>query len=139
MLLPAFCAALGTSLDAASCEQESFGQASSYRRACCQAWRLLTASPRRGSDRRFMVERAAAGRGSNDKGHVLVEPYFYDLHTVGRFDEKGRRRSAAHDDSFGSLSYLLLRRIRHVHGGPNSPFRRTQLAGRIDKLELEGR
>jgi len=49
----------------------------------------------------------AAGATTLPKGRALIEPYFYDFHTVGRFDDRGKRRSAAHDDSFGSLSYLL--------------------------------
>lgn len=49
----------------------------------------------------------AAGANTLPKGHVLFEPYFFDVRAYGRFDRQGHRRKAANDDSFGSQSYLL--------------------------------
>ena len=40
-------------------------------------------------------------------GHMLVEPYLFDVMTDGRFDMHGTRRASAHEHDIGSLSYIL--------------------------------
>jgi hypothetical protein len=40
------------------------------------------------------------------KGHILVEPYFYDVTTQGFYDSTGTKRSAPHANSYGSLTYI---------------------------------
>lgn len=40
------------------------------------------------------------------KGHVLFEPYVYDVTADGRFDASGARRSAPRAQTLGSQSYL---------------------------------
>jgi hypothetical protein len=40
------------------------------------------------------------------RGHFLVEPYFYDVITQGRFDQNGAERNTTHENGFGSLSYV---------------------------------
>jgi hypothetical protein len=40
-------------------------------------------------------------------GHFLIEPYVYDVITQGFYDAKGRRVTAPHENSFGSLTYML--------------------------------
>jgi hypothetical protein len=40
-------------------------------------------------------------------GHVLIEPYLYDVTVQGRYDREGRRRSASHANGFRSLTYML--------------------------------
>ncbi len=39
------------------------------------------------------------------KGHVLIEPYLYDLITEGFFNSNGTRVSAPHSNGFGNLTY----------------------------------
>ena len=49
----------------------------------------------------------AAGAGTMPKGHVLIEPYVYDVIRTKRFDANGDRQSVPRSDSFGSLTYIL--------------------------------
>lgn len=49
----------------------------------------------------------ASGASTLPKGHVLVEPYLYDVKPFGRFDADGKRHSAPDGDTIGSSSYLL--------------------------------
>lgn len=39
-------------------------------------------------------------------GHILVEPYLYDITTQGSYDSNGVRQSAPHSNGFGSLTYV---------------------------------
>ncbi|MGE5206154.1 MAG: hypothetical protein ACM3PW_11090 [Chlamydiota bacterium] len=41
------------------------------------------------------------------RGHFLVEPYLYDVTVQGAYDHTGVRHSAAHENQFRSLTYLL--------------------------------
>ena len=40
------------------------------------------------------------------RGHILVEPYLYDVTTQGSYDVNGVRQSAPHSHGFGSLTYV---------------------------------
>lgn len=40
------------------------------------------------------------------RGHLLIEPYLYDVTVQGSFDRNGVRHSAPHLNGFGSLTYL---------------------------------
>jgi hypothetical protein len=40
-------------------------------------------------------------------GHMLIEPYLYDVTVQGRFDSDGVRRSASHLNGVRSLTYML--------------------------------
>jgi len=40
------------------------------------------------------------------QGHVLIEPYLYDMTTQGQYDSSGTRHSTAHASYFGSLTYM---------------------------------
>lgn len=40
------------------------------------------------------------------RGHVLVEPYLYDVTVQGSYDSHGVRKSAPHSNGFGSLTYI---------------------------------
>ena len=40
------------------------------------------------------------------KGHLLVEPYLYDVITDGFYNSAGTRVSAAHENGYGSLTYI---------------------------------
>jgi hypothetical protein len=49
----------------------------------------------------------AAGATPLPKGHVLVEPYVYDVIRYGRYDTQGEQRDASRIDGYGSLTYAL--------------------------------
>lgn len=49
----------------------------------------------------------AAGAAALPKGHVLFEPYFFDIDTYARFDASGNRRDIGDRHYLGSQSYLL--------------------------------
>jgi hypothetical protein len=40
------------------------------------------------------------------RGHVLIEPYLYDVIPEGYYDSPGTRHSAPHANGFGSLTYI---------------------------------
>jgi hypothetical protein len=40
------------------------------------------------------------------QGHVLIEPYLYDVTTQGFYNSSGTRVSASHANEFGSLTYI---------------------------------
>jgi hypothetical protein len=39
-------------------------------------------------------------------GHILVEPYLYDVITEGFYNSSGKRVSALHENGFGNLTYF---------------------------------
>src|SRR5947209_7429501 len=41
------------------------------------------------------------------RGHILIEPYLFDVISQGSYDSHGVRRSSPHANGFGSLTYLL--------------------------------
>ncbi|HWE86520.1 MAG TPA: hypothetical protein VG267_16370 [Terracidiphilus sp.] len=41
------------------------------------------------------------------RGHSLIETYLYDVTTQGSYGANGKRRSAPHANSYGSLTYLI--------------------------------
>src|SRR3979490_2563654 len=41
------------------------------------------------------------------QGHVLVEPYLFNVMSYGRFDMKGTWHAGSRDHEIGSLSYIL--------------------------------
>jgi hypothetical protein len=41
------------------------------------------------------------------RGHYLAEPYLYDVITQGTYGANGVRHSSPHENSFGSLTYLI--------------------------------
>ena len=49
----------------------------------------------------------AASANTLPQGHVLVEPYVYDVITHGRYDDDGNYREGDTQHSYGSLTYLL--------------------------------
>ncbi|HEY7393349.1 MAG TPA: hypothetical protein VH559_00805 [Gemmatimonadaceae bacterium] len=42
------------------------------------------------------------------RGHVLVEPYFYDVSTVGAFGTNGDHHSTPRAHGYGSLAYIIV-------------------------------
>ena len=59
----------------------------------------------------------AAGATPLPKGHVLVEPYVYDVIRYGRYDEQGNQRDASRIDGYGSLTYALYGLTDNVTAG----------------------
>ena len=49
----------------------------------------------------------APGAGTLPRGHVLVEPYFYDVIHYGNYDRHGAVTAAEHSQTFGSLTYII--------------------------------
>lgn len=49
----------------------------------------------------------AASASMLPQGHMLVEPYLYEVVTTGRFDTNGRWEPAPREHDLGSLTYLL--------------------------------
>jgi Putative MetA-pathway of phenol degradation len=49
----------------------------------------------------------AASAAMLPQGHILIEPYLYDVVTTGRFDTNGRWEPAPGEHDLGSLTYLL--------------------------------
>jgi hypothetical protein len=49
----------------------------------------------------------APSAGTLPRGHVLVEPYLYDVIEYGQYDRKGAMQAASHSNTFGSLSYII--------------------------------
>src|SRR5262245_56670041 len=49
----------------------------------------------------------AASASSLPKGHVLIEPYVFDVVARGRFDAEGDRHSGSREHTVGSLTYML--------------------------------
>jgi hypothetical protein len=49
----------------------------------------------------------AASPSALPRGHMLIEPYVYDVIVQGSYDDQGHRQSAAHTDNVRNLSYIL--------------------------------
>jgi hypothetical protein len=49
----------------------------------------------------------APGAGTLPRGHLLVEPYVYDVMQYGSFDRNGTLQSAMHENGFGNLTYII--------------------------------
>lgn len=75
----------------------------------------------------------AAGASTLPRGHLLIEPYLYDVIRYGRYDRNGTRTAASHANIYGNLTYLLYGVSNRftvgvlpafgyntVRGGPNS-------------------
>ena len=49
----------------------------------------------------------AASASTLPTGHVLVEPYLFDVVSHARFDDAGNRQRVPHEHNVGSLTYIL--------------------------------
>ena len=49
----------------------------------------------------------AASPSALPRGHMLIEPYIYDVIVQGSYDEQGQRHGGAHTDNVRNLSYVL--------------------------------
>ncbi|MGA8530290.1 MAG: hypothetical protein WB622_11290 [Acidobacteriaceae bacterium] len=59
------------------------------------------------SDAWFTGPMLANTAASAPRGHMLIEPYLYDVTNDGAFTSSGARHSAPHQNSYGSLTYLI--------------------------------
>ncbi|HEY2471394.1 MAG TPA: hypothetical protein VGI45_26620 [Terracidiphilus sp.] len=59
------------------------------------------------SDAWFTGPMLANTAATAPRGQYLLEPYIYDVITQGVYGANGTRRSAPHENSFGSLTYLI--------------------------------
>jgi hypothetical protein len=68
-----------------------------------------------------LLANSAAGAAP---GHLLVEPYLYDVTTEGRFDSHGVRRATPYENGFGSQTYIVYGLTGRVAVGmiPNAGF-----------------
>lgn len=68
-----------------------------------------TAAPTRQSldDAWWTGPMLANSAGTLPRGHLLVEPYLYDVRTRTAFDDNGARHSVSPSHSYGSLSYII--------------------------------
>lgn len=74
----------------------------------------------------------APGAGTLPKGHMLAEPYLFDVRPYDRLDGDGTRRSTPSEDNWGSLTYLLYGLTDRVTVGlvPHFGYRRAHDGGR---------
>src|SRR5262245_41989289 len=49
----------------------------------------------------------AASASTLPQGHVLIEPYLFDITARGRFDAQGDRHAISDEHTVGSLTYML--------------------------------
>lgn len=49
----------------------------------------------------------AASPAALPRGHLLIEPYVYDVIVQGAYDDQGHRQPAPHTDNVRNLSYIL--------------------------------
>ena len=70
----------------------------------------------------------APSAGTLPQGHLLIEPYLYDSQPYGHFDSHGDRHDVAHENDFGSLTYLNYGLTDEVTVGliPRFGYRRTR-------------
>ncbi len=59
------------------------------------------------SDAWFTGPMLANTAATAPRGHMLIEPYLYDVTTDGAFASHGARHSAPHQNSYGSLTYII--------------------------------
>lgn len=59
------------------------------------------------SDAWFTGPMLANTAAAAPRGHMLAEPYLYDVTTQGSYKPSGARQPAPHQNSYGSLTYLI--------------------------------
>src|ERR1051326_209711 len=63
--------------------------------------------PRKAAEAWWTGPMLANSAAALPRGHVAIESYLYDVTVQGAFDDASRRHSAAHGNSFGSLTYAI--------------------------------
>jgi hypothetical protein len=87
----------------------------------------------------------AASASTLPHGHFLVEPYLFDSITNQEFDDHGTRRAVSHDESLGSLTYVLYGVTDEISAGLIPRFgytlssdSGTSTGAELGDLELQG-
>ena len=74
----------------------------------CQVTNLPSAGFRQSFDDAWWTgPMLAPSANTLPRGHFLIEPYLYDVTTQGFYSSNGTRVSVPHENSFGSLTYML--------------------------------
>ncbi|MBV8489403.1 MAG: transporter [Candidatus Eremiobacteraeota bacterium] len=71
----------------------------------------------------------APSAGTLPRGHILAEPYLYDVMQYGRYDASGALKATPHGNSFGSLTYLIYGLADRFSVGLIPTFGYTSVAG----------
>ena len=71
----------------------------------------------------------AANAATLPAGHLLFEPYLFDVISTGHFDSSGARHSGPYEHDIGSLSYLLYGLVDQVSVGIIPHFAYNEPAG----------
>jgi hypothetical protein len=66
------------------------------------------------------------------RGHVLIEPYLYDVISQGAYDSTGVRHSTPHVNGFGSLTYINYGLFNKLTVGLIPVFGYNQVSGGLD-------
>lgn len=71
----------------------------------------------------------APSAGTLPRGHVLVEPYLYDVMGYAAYDRHGVIVPATHSNAFGSLTYVIYGLSDRVSVGVTPTFGYAQTSG----------
>ncbi len=95
----------------------------------------VTPSPSPGSARQALSDAwwtgplLAPSAGTLPRGHILVEPYLYDVIQYGAFDAHGAIKPATHQSTYGSLTYVIYGLTDRFNVGAIPVFGYTTLSG----------
>jgi hypothetical protein len=79
----------------------------------------------------------AAGATPLPKGHVLIEPYVYDVIRYGYYDTDGEERDASRIDGWGSLTYALYGLTDNFTAGLIPTFGFNEISGGNDSSGIQ--
>lgn len=71
----------------------------------------------------------APSAGTLPRGHVLVEPYVFDVGQYGEYNARGAQNPATHSNSYGSLTYIIYGLAKRVSLGVVPVFSYNTVAG----------
>ena len=71
----------------------------------------------------------APGAGTLPHGHILIEPYFFDVIEYGAYDTHGSLQPATHANTYGSLTYLIYGLTDRFSVGLQPVFSTTSVSG----------
>jgi hypothetical protein len=70
----------------------------------------------------------APGAGTLPRGHILVEPYVYDVMQYGSYDRNGTLQAAQHQNGFGNLTYIIYGLVKRFSVGLIPTFGYTKVS-----------
>jgi hypothetical protein len=85
------------------------GIVAAFGMACCLASAQVSATPafrQSLNDAWWTGPMLAPSANTLPRGHILLEPYLFDVSTQGFYNSSGKRVSAPHSNGFGSLTYM---------------------------------